>query len=139
MAALYYRIWADAITSTKSKKAEANSWKLYTIVPLSLLMGINLFTFFLWMKSLVNNRLPLIFPVEIFSSRPINSFISIILTFFAPFVILNYLLIFNNDRYKEILPANGNQQGKLYKKYVLISIGVLAIPVLIVKLFFHAV
>jgi len=136
MLGLYYEIWADAITATRAKRAEAASWKLYTLIPISLLMGINLFTFFLWMKTLVNRSLPLYFQFNIFNYLLINDYISIVATLFFPFIILNYLLIFNNDHYKRILDSYKADGGKLYKKYALISIGLLVIPVIIAKMFF---
>ena len=100
---LYYRIWVDAIVAEKAKKLERKNWKPYTIIPISLLQGANLFTFFYWMKTIVNRNLSLFFGVDIFNARPINGFISVLLTLFVPFVILNYLLIFNNDRYEELI------------------------------------
>jgi hypothetical protein len=139
MFGLYYKIWVDAIAATKAKQAGAASWKLYTLVPMSLLAGINLFTFFLWMKTLVNKRLPLVLPVNIFDYRLINDFISIIVTLFIPFVILNYLLIFSNERYQRLSKQYATHGGKLYKKYTLISLALLVIPVIIVKLYFHEV
>jgi len=131
MLRLYYRIWADAIESQKEKKAEQNSWKLYTLVPISALQGANLLTLFYWMRVIVNNNLLLFMPVNIFSAKPLNGFISVIITFFIPFAILNYLLILNNDRYKNIIREYGSQNGRLYKKYALLSIGLLIIPVVI--------
>jgi len=136
---LYYKIWVDAITATRAKKAEASGWKLYTLAPMSLLAGLNLFTFFLWMKTLVNHRLPLFLPVNIFDYRLINDFISIVVTLFVPFVILNYLLIFSNERYKRLLQQYPAYDGKLYKKYALISLALLVIPVVLVKFYFHEV
>jgi hypothetical protein len=136
---LYYKIWVDAIAATKAKKAEVASWKLYTLAPMSFLPGINLFTFFLWMKTLVNHRLPLFLPINIFDYRLVNDFISIVVTLFAPFIILNYLLIFSNERYRRLLKQYPAYKGKLYKKYALISLGLLVIPVLVVTLFFHEV
>ncbi|MDB5088630.1 MAG: hypothetical protein JWR09_2624 [Mucilaginibacter sp.] len=136
MLRLYYRIWADAIVSQKEKKTEHTSWKLYTLVPMSVLQGINLLTFFYWMKVIVSRYLLLFMPVNIFNAHPLNDFVSVIITFFAPFVILNYLLIFNNDRYKNIIQKYSTQDGKLYKKYILISIGLLIIPVVIKFMFF---
>jgi hypothetical protein len=118
MLKLYYKIWADAM------------------VPMSLLMGINLLTFFIWMKKLVNHYLPLYFPVNIFNATLINDFIAIVLTLFVPFLLLNYLLIFTNDRYKDILTRFGSQGGKLYRKYILITFGVFAIPLIIQVMFF---
>ena len=136
MAALYYKIWVDAIAKEQSKKVEGRNFKLYTLIPISLLQGINLLTFFYWMKVIVNRSLPLFFGVNIFHARLINDFIAIVLTLFIPFVILNYLLIFSNDRYEELLKEYRNQDGKLYRKYTLISLGLLIIPVVIQNMFF---
>ena len=136
MLQLYYKIWVDAIVAEQSKKVEQRNWKLYTLIPISILQGINLLTLFYWMKVLVNHNLPIFLPVSIFNARPLNGFVSIVITFIAPFVILNYLLIFNNDRYAGLLKKYKPEGGKLYRKYVLISLGLLIIPALIVKLYF---
>lgn len=88
------------------------------------------------MRTLINHNLPLIFPVHVFNALLINDFISVILTLFIPFVLLNYLLIFSNDRYKEILERYAPQNGKLYRNYALISLGVLVIPIVIAVMFF---
>jgi hypothetical protein len=136
---LYYKIWVDAIFSMRKKKIEASNWKLYTIIPISLLMGINLFTFFYWMKVIVNKNLPLFFGVDIFKARPLNAYISVIITFFVPFVILNYLLIFNNERYDDLTKKYEANNGNLYKKYILYSIGLMIIPIIIQKMFFTIV
>lgn len=136
MVGLYYKIWADAITATRAKRTEAASWKLYTLIPISLLMGINMFTFFLWMKTLVNHALPLYFTINIFNYLLINDYISVLVTHFFPFLILNYLLIFNNNRYKQILDTYKPHGGKLYKRYATISIGLLIVPIIIEAMFF---
>jgi hypothetical protein len=136
MRSLYYKIWVDAIKTEKAKRVEARNWKLYTIIPISLLQGINLFTFFYWMKVVVNRMLPLFFPVTIFNARLINAFISIIITLFIPFVILNYLLIFNNERYEELMIKYKSGDKKLYKKYSLITLGLFIIPLIIKAMFF---
>ena len=133
---LYYRIWVDAIIVEKSKKAERRNWKLYTLIPISLLQGINLFTLFYWMKHLVNRNLPLVFGVDIFNARLINAFIGVVLTLFVPFVLLNYLLIFSTNRYEELLVTYKTQHAGLYKKYVLYTFGALAIPIILQKMFF---
>jgi hypothetical protein len=133
---LYYKIWVDAIITERAKKPEGKNWKLYTIIPISLLQGTNLFTFFYWMKTIVNRNLPLFFGVDIFNARLINGFISIILTLFIPFVILNYLLIFNNDRYEELIAKYKSKREKFYKKYTLVTLGLLIVPIIIQKMFF---
>ncbi|ASU35279.1 hypothetical protein [Mucilaginibacter xinganensis] len=137
MLKLYYRIWADAIISQKKNKAGNTSWQLYTLVPISALQGINLLTIFYWLRIIVSRQLLLAMPVNIFNAHPLNSFISVLVTFFIPFAILNYLAVFSNERYKQVIETYGSQQGKLYKKYALISIGLLIIPVVIKVMFFE--
>lgn len=136
---LYYKIWIDAIISTQRSRIESANWKLFTLLPISLLMGINLFTIFYWMKTIVNKNLPLFFGIDIFNARPLNGYISIVITFFVPFVILNYLLIFSNNKFELLTKRHEVSNGKLYKKYTLWSLGVLIIPIIIQKLFFSIV
>lgn len=136
MLTLYYKIWVDAIVTERAKKVEGRNWKLYTLIPISLLQGINLFTFFYWMKIVVNPTLPLFFPVNIFNARLINDFISIVVTLFIPFLLLNYLLIFNNDRYKQLMIKYKPGNKKMYKKYSMITIGLFVIPLIIKIMFF---
>jgi len=47
MVNLYYKIWVDAIAAQQAKKSATVNWKLYTLIPISLLQGIKLLTFFL--------------------------------------------------------------------------------------------
>lgn len=137
MARLYYRIWVDAIISQKKKRAERTSWKLYTLVPMSALQGINLFTVFYWLRIIFSQHLLLMMPVDVFNARPLDGFISVIITFFIPFVLLNYLLILNNDRYKKLIERYSSEGGKLYSKYALLSIGLAIIPIVVKVMFFE--
>jgi len=135
MLSLYYKIWVDAIAAERAKKSKIANWKLYTLIPISALQGINLLTFFYWMK-VVNRNLPLAMPVNIFYARLINGVISIVITFFIPFLIFNYLVIFNNSRYERLLTQYKTQGGKLYQKYARVSVILLIGPVIIQKMFF---
>lgn len=132
---VYYKIWVGAITLAKKKAGQGGSWKLLTIIPISLLNGINLFTLLLWLRALSSKELPVLFPMEIFSVKPLNSFFSVVIVFFIPFIILNYLLIFNNQRYIHLLRMYSGKGGKLYFRYICISVGILAIPFVLQWLF----
>src|SRR3569833_2230385 len=127
----YYKIWLVAIISQRAKCAEHTNWKLYTIVPISVLQGINLFTFFYWMRVIFSPNLLLMMPVGIFHAHPLNGFISVIITFFIPFVLLNYLLIFYNDRYDKLITRYGAENGKLYRNYALYTLGLAILPIII--------
>ncbi|HVW95814.1 MAG TPA: hypothetical protein VHA56_07585 [Mucilaginibacter sp.] len=132
----YYRLWVDAITSRKKANKQQGNWKVFTLVPVSLFQGINLFTIFYWLKRLVNHNLLLSMLVDIFKARLINDFISVLITFFIPFAILNYLLIFSNDRYEKLIQTYRGENGAFYKKYILFSLGLLIIPLLADIMFF---
>ncbi|HVW13680.1 MAG TPA: hypothetical protein VHB54_07665 [Mucilaginibacter sp.] len=136
MLTVYYKIWADAIRFTRSSKTESANWKLFTIIPISLLMGVNLATLLLWIRAFSHGKFVVVLPVSVFRLNPINTFISLLLTFFIPFLILNYLLIFNGDRYNMLLKTySADRNGRRYFWYAALSIGILVVPYVLKVIF----
>ncbi|HEY4197152.1 MAG TPA: hypothetical protein VGM63_16535 [Mucilaginibacter sp.] len=135
MLSVYYKLWVDAIVLEKNKKGRGASWKAFTIIPISILMGFNLLTLLYWTSRLTHHQLPVILIVGIFNSRLLNIYISAILMFFIPFLLLNYLVIFYGNRYQELVKLYQNNNGKWYRNYALISIGLLIIPVILSAMF----
>jgi hypothetical protein len=136
MLSLYYQIWVDAILVTKSAKGdEARNWKLFTIIPISALQGTNLFTILLFIRSISSIKFSIVLPMRLFSVVLLDDFISALLTFFVPFVLLNYLLIFNNGHYNELMKTYKSSSRKFYFWYFALSVGILAVP-LIARLLF---
>jgi hypothetical protein len=135
MLVVYYKIWVDAIQFARSSKTESENWKLFTIIPISILMGVNLLTLLIWIRAFSNRKFKVILPVSLFNVQPLNTFISIFFTFFIPFLILNYLLIFNNEHYNVLLKTYSAKNGKRYLWYAAISVGILVVPY-ILKLIF---
>ena len=133
---IYYKIWTDAINQARARKTPGEAWKLMPLMSMSVLMGLNLLALFLFLHAL-NHSLLLLFPVHIFETTGYNTGISIILTYFLPFVILNYLLVFNNNRYEAIAQNYRSKNNKLYRNYALISIGIVVIPVVLKLMFFN--
>jgi hypothetical protein len=136
MLRLYYKIWADVIAYHKERKGNEISWKPFAIVAVSTLQGINLLALLLLLHSLSGGRYLILFPLHIFNMVGLNTLCSVLLTFFAPFIIINYLLLFYNDRYQEVLKPYHYSKGKLYRNYALISIGIIVIPLLLKVVFF---
>ena len=132
---LYYKIWAVAIKYHKAQQGDEISWKPFAIISISTLQGINLFALLLLLRLLSGGRFLILFPMHIFNISGINTMCSILLSFFAPFILINYLLIFYNNKYQEVLKNYGDTNSKLYRNYALISVGIIAIP-LIFKLVF---
>lgn len=102
---------------------------------MSALQGINLATILLWIKGASGRQFKVILPIQVVNLNPINTFISIVLTFFLPFVILNYLLIFNGNRYILLSKMYSPRNGKLYLWYMALSAGILVVPYLLKWIF----
>ena len=135
MLSTYYKIWVDAIASEKGKKGEQGNWKAFTLIPMSLLQGINLLTLIFVIRILTHKGIPVVLSFGFFRERALNTFFAGALTFFIPFVILNYLLVFYNHRYKNLMKTYNDSKGKLYRNYFLITIGVIVVPLLLKLIF----
>ncbi|MGF7072437.1 hypothetical protein [Mucilaginibacter sp. R-33] len=133
MLSIYYKIWVDAITQERAKKGTDGNWKAFTIIPISLIQGVNLLTFLFILRSFTD--IPILFTIDLTRDKAINAFIAGLLVFFIPFVILNYLLIFYNDRYNKLMNLYPSRGSKIYRNYVLISLGIIVVP-FVLKLIF---
>ncbi|MDB5156265.1 MAG: hypothetical protein JWR50_972 [Mucilaginibacter sp.] len=130
MISLYYKIWADALVQARTKKGRENGWQLMLITAMSILQGINLLAILLLLRLLSGGRYLILFPIHIFGYSGLNTGLSVLITYFIPFVILNYLLVFYNNKYEQIAKTYGDRKGKLYRLYALISLGIIVVPLL---------
>ncbi|SEN44583.1 hypothetical protein SAMN05192574_103185 [Mucilaginibacter gossypiicola] len=126
MLSIYYKIWVDAITQERAKKGMDGSWKVFTIISMSLIQGVNLLSLLFILRFFTD--IPILFTLDLTRDKAINAFIAGLLVFLIPFVILNYLLIFNNDRYNKLMNLYPSRGRKLYRNYVLISLGIIVVP-----------
>ena len=132
----YYKVWAEAIKAERTGNPERKNWKIYTLIPISILQSINLFTILYWLRLFFRGHLPLFAPVHFFNGLALDSAISIIITYFIPFLLLNYLLIFSYDQYTAITERYKDGTTKTYKRYAMWTIGLCFVPILIKVLFF---
>lgn len=135
MLSIYYRIWVDAIVLQKISKSESSSWKLLTIIPISALQGLNLLALLFIIRWITNGSMPIVLSVNVSSFRAINTFLGGAFIFFIPFIILNYLLVFYNQCYQNLLRIYTDRNGRLYRNYALITIGIIIIPLLFKLIF----
>jgi len=122
---IYYKIWVDAIVWEKATNGERRNWKFFTLIPISLCQGINLFTICFWTHTAI------FLNVQLFSFKPLNGFLSYSISFLIPFIILNYFIIIYNQRYESLINKYKYHNGKLYLWYFLLSIGAFIIPIII--------
>jgi len=117
---LYYRIWVDCITRLRSIEANKDNWQTIGIVSMSTAMTFN---FVLLMIIFQKNILDYIFyeiNIPVLSGFQ-NYILTILILYFLPCVIINYLLIFRNKRYEKLLKKYPYSNGKFIVTYILIS------------------
>ena len=130
----YYMIWSDLILSVRKNGNFTDKWKqLKYIVPIC--QGMNLLMFLILLKVLFNVNLTSLPEIYIFPGRKLNSAIVGITFFFLPFFIINYFLIFRNNRYEKILIEYKFHNGKLFFRYILLSLFIPILLLIIGKLF----
>jgi hypothetical protein len=118
---LYYKIWVDFITRLRSIESNKSNWKIKSYVIMSIAMTLN---FILLMSILQKHILHNYFYKIDFYNFPIleNNILTILILFALPCAIINYALIFYNERYEKLLKKYSHYNGKLFLYYFLISI-----------------
>lgn len=119
----YYILWGDAINWTRSSVRTIGIWKLHTLSLITLANGFNLITLSLIVEKIIGTKVSLFGPiVEVTQSESINQFIGGLLIFFLPPLLINYFLIFYKNRWKVLRKRYPSNNGKIYKRYIAISV-----------------
>jgi len=140
MMKLFYKIWVELILFQKIKLSNKGKWKVVSFIYMALLVGINIGTIEGIIKAFAGYDI--FKPVEqlfsFFRTKYFKSFGVGMLMMFIPASIINYILIFHNNRYEQLILKYENKESKkmkLLKIYFFTSI-VLFIGInLIIKLF----
>lgn len=133
---LYYQIWADAIVYEKTNFGHMRNWKVYTLLPISFFQGINLWTIIMGLITF-NVKVDAFFDFDVFPGTMFDKFLSVFITLFLPFLILNYLLIFRNKQYEKIITKYEYKKGRFYILYLIISGCIILLPLIIAVSFFQ--
>jgi hypothetical protein len=131
----YYKIWVDCIVRAQSLPANKNNWKRFTMVFMSMSMAIN---FAMIMAILQRNILRFTFynfRVDVFLGTKLDAFISFFILYLLPMLLINYFLIFRNNRYENLVKKYKSYNGKLFFTYFLSSFAIPLIFLIISQLF----
>lgn len=115
----YYLIWADSILSIRKFHPEKKDWKITVFILNSWINAINLWIILIWLKYFKIVEFSLI-EIDIFPGDIIDGFLAFSIHFFLIFAIINYILIFRNDRYKMIIQKYPSPPNKIAFYYSLI-------------------
>lgn len=137
MSNLYYKIWMDLIAKASVNPKFKDSWKVYSLVLMSMAMALNIgFVIAVFQRKILKSYLYKI-EFNVFSNSILNNFLSALILFILPVVLVNYFLIFYNSRYEKLIikyPIVSN--GKLFFSYFLFSLYFPLIIMILGKLFF---
>jgi len=118
---IYYLIWADSIQSIRKFQPNNKNWKFKTFFFITSMNSFNLWTIMLWLKYL--NILTLYHVnIEFFPGHMLNNFVSFMINFASPFILINYFVIIRNNRYEKILERYKNLKIRYGFIYMVSSI-----------------
>lgn len=125
MISMYKSIWSDAINYERIKNGGETHWKAFTFTYMTAFMSLNLITFLSLIQSitkfdigiLLMNKILLLVDNEAFSNLIWFFTIAVI-----PSSLINYIFVFYNQRYKNILEDYKFKQGKLLLIYFILTV-----------------
>ena len=118
---IYYMIWSDAILSFRKHNPNRTNWKFTLLFFNTWINALNWWIIFIWLKFFDILNIPLI-SINVFPGTLLNNFIAFTIEFALPFGLLNYFLIFYNDRYKMITKKYANIKTRFAPIYSLVII-----------------
>jgi|SRR5690554_113115 len=116
---LYYKIWVDAIVKIRSNPLRKEDWKWLIQVLMASAMGVKLMFFIAIFERYI---LEVEFYNIGFNFPILDSFIKGLLLFFVPPFLVNYLLIFNDNKYESLVNKYESHNGRLFLTYFFASI-----------------
>jgi hypothetical protein len=100
MSNIYYAIWADAILSFR-KHHPNKDWKSKLFIYITWIHALNFWVIVLWIKYFNFIEIPE-FSIDVFPGKLLDGFATFTIEFALPLGILNYFLIFHNNRHEKI-------------------------------------
>lgn len=119
---IYYKIWVDCIVKARTIPANKNNWKRFTMIFMSMAMAINFAMILAILQRSILGFSFYDFRVDIFPGSKLDAFISFFTLYLLPMLLVNYFLIFRNNRYELILEKYKSYNGKLFITYFLVSL-----------------
>ena len=116
---IYYLIWTDAIVGFRKHNPKRRDWKISLFIVQTICNALNLWAILLWLKFF--DVFSFIIEIDFFPGTIFDSASGFIVQFASPFILLNYFLIFHNDRYKKILERYPHKNGTLAMMYTICS------------------
>lgn len=127
---LFYRLWLEAIDREEKKRGK-RSGKTFAFFFLTFCQSLNLISLFLMSKILFSFSFSPFLKIDIFPGKLLDGMLSGFLSVVAPFMLLNYLIIFRGKKYQKLQESYRPTSSKLYFAYVGGSFLLFYLPIVI--------
>lgn len=119
---IYYLIWSNAIIRFKKANPARKDWKRALFVMVTIMFGLDFWIILLWLKffKIFELKLP---DINLFPGEMLDGFLGFISIFCLPFALINYFLIFHNNRYERIIEKYKNNTGNYAFIHSMITLG----------------
>jgi hypothetical protein len=118
---IYYKIWVDGITKLRSRPENKGMWKFYAVVFTSMAMAFNIGLLMAIIQRYILKRSFFDVKITIFHQSRLNGFASFFILYLLVPLVINYLLIFRNNRFETLITKYKSYNGKLYATYLVVS------------------
>lgn len=119
MSKFYYLIWVDCLVKAR-RDGRTPNWRLVSMLMMSIAMTFNLVLIISLLEKFIFGVH--VFRIDMpFKSEYWNNVGSFVVLFFMPCVIVNYLLVFRNGRYTELIGRFPYHNGRWFLVYFLFS------------------
>ncbi len=118
----YYAVWADGLMAIEHSRSNLprRDGRIVLLVMFSVAQGLNLSTLLILMGPWIKTGLT---TPDLGLGSLLNNLIMGLGVYIAPFVVLNYLLVFRKDKYKRLVSPSPSSRkpGWLFMGYFLLS------------------
>jgi hypothetical protein len=126
---LYYQLWADGIINSASYKRNELGWKNKVFWLITMANSFNIVVIYLLLQRFDIQIYR--FEINIFGRSLIKNVLEGFLNFCFPIALINYFMIFKNDKYISIIKRYKDYKGVYAITYTLSSILVLVLTIIV--------
>lgn len=128
----FYAIWADCIARMRSVTKGGDDWAKKSLFFMTTAMAFNILLFVLLLQIVIPGKFNFVLSMQ-FLPKQLNYFLSFVVLYCLPCLLMNYLIVFRKSRYVFVLKEYPYKNGKLFAIYYALSV---SLPTLLILLFF---
>jgi succinate dehydrogenase hydrophobic anchor subunit len=119
---LYFKIWVDAILKIRRNPLRKEDWKWMVQIYTTITMALNLMFLLAILQRNIFNFSFYDIEINLFPVKILNDLLSGFILFFLPPLLINYLLIFKNKKYLDLIEKYKSENGNYFFRYFFTSL-----------------